>query len=124
MFTEAHKAGITHPRVLSIAQREMIVRNGLGDREDGVRAAAGRLMAAWADAARGVGLKAKKEEEDGEGVRGHLVDFLKLFDLVEGKIAEDALVSVFTVRGDIFDAIVFEGELSTQTAECYIAHEI
>ncbi|EPS97881.1 hypothetical protein FOMPIDRAFT_114936 [Fomitopsis schrenkii] len=48
-------------------------------------------------------------EEGGEGVRGCLVDFLKLFDLVEAKIAEDVLVSVFTVREDVFHGIGFEG---------------
>lgn len=110
MFTETGTVGVTHPRALTIAQREMIVRNGLGDREDGVRAAAGQLMAAWIDSTNRTGLKVKKEEEDGEGVRGKLVDFLKLFDLVEGKIAEDALVSVFTVRGHIFDSVGFDGE--------------
>ncbi|KAH9837531.1 nuclear condensing complex subunit [Rhodofomes roseus] len=109
-LTDAGEVGLTHPRALTIAQREAIVRNGLGDREDNVRAAAGRLMATWVDVARGAGLRVKKEEEGGEGVRGYVVDFLTLFDLVEGKIAEDALVSVFTVRADIFDNIGFEDE--------------
>ncbi|KZT66150.1 hypothetical protein DAEQUDRAFT_730656 [Daedalea quercina L-15889] len=109
-LTETGEVGLIHPRVLTIAQRETIVRNGLGDREDGVRAAAGRLMAAWVDVARGPGRPVKKEEDGGEGVRGYVIDFLKLFDLVEGKIAEDALVSVFTVRADIFDNIGFEDE--------------
>ncbi|KAH9922432.1 nuclear condensing complex subunit [Fomitopsis serialis] len=107
-LTESGEVGLTHPRALTIAQREAIVRNGLGDREDTVRAAAGHLMAAWVDVARGAGPRVKKEEEGGEGVRAYLVDFLKLFDLVEGKIAEDALVSVFTVRADVFDNVGFE----------------
>ncbi|EPS93226.1 hypothetical protein FOMPIDRAFT_1056181 [Fomitopsis schrenkii] len=110
MLNDTGSIGLTHPRALTIAQRETIVRNGLGDREDGVRAAAGRLMAAWVDVASGAGLKVKKEEEGGEGVRRYLVDFLKLFDLVEGKIAEDALVSVFTVREDVFHGIGFEDD--------------
>ncbi len=39
--------GAAHPRALTIAQREQIVRNGLGDREPAVRAAAGKFIGAW-----------------------------------------------------------------------------
>jgi condensin complex subunit 3 len=64
-----HTMGPTHPRALSIAQREAIVRAGLGDREDAVRAACGVLLAAWVralgtGAERGSALP-KVEEEEG-----------------------------------------------------------
>ncbi|KAI9569792.1 hypothetical protein HD554DRAFT_2087421 [Boletus coccyginus] len=36
--------GPLHPRVLTIAQRELIIRNGLGDREPAVRSAVGSLL--------------------------------------------------------------------------------
>src|SRR5882672_9278797 len=41
--------GVGHPRALTIAQRELVVRNGLGDREGVVRSAAGSLVGAWVD---------------------------------------------------------------------------
>jgi hypothetical protein len=37
------------PMILSIAQREEIIRHGLGDREPGVREAAGKLIGGWVD---------------------------------------------------------------------------
>ncbi|KAG6369856.1 hypothetical protein JVT61DRAFT_13416 [Boletus reticuloceps] len=36
-----------HSRVLAISQKELILRNGLGDREHAVRSAAGSLLGAW-----------------------------------------------------------------------------
>lgn len=41
------------PRVLSIAQREEIVRNGLGDRDAQVRKAAAGMLAGWVDGCEG-----------------------------------------------------------------------
>lgn len=40
-------------RVLSIAQREQVVRNGLGDREGSVRKAAAGMLGGWVDQAEG-----------------------------------------------------------------------
>ena len=59
------QVGFTHPRALSIAQREMIVGNGLGDREPSVKAAAAQLLGQWVDVARSDG---SKKEEEAEGV--------------------------------------------------------
>jgi condensin complex subunit 3 len=42
--------GAAHPRALTIAQREQVLCNGLGDHEPAVRAAAGKLIGAWVDA--------------------------------------------------------------------------
>jgi condensin complex subunit 3 len=106
--------GPAHPRALTIDQRELIVRNGLGDREGTVRAAAARMLGAWVDVARDAGSSsvAKKEEDKGAGgeVENDVIAFLKMFDLVEGAIAEDALLSVLTTRVDVFDALEFGGE--------------
>lgn len=41
------------PRILTIAQREEVVRNGLGDREPSVRKAAAGMLAGWLDLAEG-----------------------------------------------------------------------
>lgn len=96
--------GLLHPRVLTIAQRELIIRNGLGDREPAVRAAAGSLLGAWVDVVRG---SAKAEE--GGGVMDDVLALLGLFDLNENTVAEDALLSIFATRVDIFDQLEFKG---------------
>jgi condensin complex subunit 3 len=93
--------GAAHPRVLTIAHREQIVRNGLGDREPAVRAAAGKLVGAWVDAV-SVGTKKGAILED-------LLAFLGTFDLRESAVVEDALLSVFVTRVDVFDALEFDG---------------
>ena len=93
--------GAAHPRALTIAQREQIVRNGLGDREPAVRVAAGKLIGAWIDAV-SVGTKKGPVLED-------LLAFLGTFDLRESAVVEDALLSRFVTRVDVFDALEFDG---------------
>lgn len=93
--------GAAHPRALTIAQREQIVRHGLGDREPAVRAAAGKLIGAWVDAV-SVGTKKGAVLED-------VLAFLGTFDLRESAVVEDALLSVFVTRVDVFDALEFDG---------------
>jgi condensin complex subunit 3 len=90
--------GPTHPRALKIAQREVIVRNGLGDREPSVRAVAGVLMSTWM-----MSSKADSTEEK-------VINFLKLFDLTDNTVAEDALLSVFLTDPEVFDGLEFPGE--------------
>ena len=92
--------GVTHPRALTIAQRELIVRNGLGDRETAVRAAAGKLVGTWVDA---VGSGKGSITED-------VIAFLQTFDLAENTVAEEALLSVLVTRVDVFDGLEFEGK--------------
>ncbi|KAH8989792.1 nuclear condensing complex subunit [Lactarius hatsudake] len=89
-----------HSRALTIAQRELIVRNGLADREPAVRATAGKLVGAWVDAV-GVGTKKGAVLED-------VLAFLGTFDLRESAVVEDALLSVFVTRVDVFDALEFD----------------
>jgi condensin complex subunit 3 len=89
-----------HPKQLSIAQRERIVRDGLGDRDPNVRNAAGKLVASWLDT-----------------LDGSLEHFLRIFDLVgepeSMSVAEDALKSVFQSRPDIMDNCDFNGTFAT-----------
>lgn len=98
--------GVVHPRVLSIAQRELIIRNGLGDREPAVRAAAGSLLGTWVDVAQGT-----TKAEDNRAVRDDIIALLKLFDLHESTIAEDALLSIFATRVDIYEHLEFKGDI-------------
>ena len=96
--------GVSHPRALTIAQREQIVRNGLGDREDSVKNAAAKLVATWVDVVRADGVKPEAID-----VEADVIAFLGLFDLTENSTAEDALLSVFKTRVDILDALEFGG---------------
>ena len=95
--------GIAHPRALSIAQRELVIRNGLGDRVDAVKVAASKLLSTWLEVARPSGGK-----EEGNQTEADLIEFLNLFDLVENSTAEDALLSLFKSRTDVLDALKFD----------------
>ena len=90
MFTSVLEQ-LESPKQLTIEQRELIVRNGLGDREAGVRSAAEKLISDWHDSL-----------EDS-------VSFLSLFDLYENKEAEQALLCVFKSRTDVLDSLDFGG---------------
>ncbi|TFY58884.1 hypothetical protein EVJ58_g6127 [Rhodofomes roseus] len=92
-----------HPRQLTLAQREKVVRDGLGDREGAVRVAASQGIAIWFDILSG------DEETDSDSSLGSVVAFVKLFDVItpEGiDVAVDALKSLFLTR--ILDYIVFD----------------
>lgn len=64
------------------------------------------MVGAWVDV---VG-EAKEKQRDKGMIEQDVVSLLKLFDLAEGTIAEDALLSVFRGRVDIFDGLEFGGQ--------------
>lgn len=95
---------IEDPKHLTIAQRERVVKDGLGDREDSVRVAAGKVVEAW--------FESIVSEGAGDGtVVGDIVGFLQLFEIVEfgAGTAADALQSLFVTRKRVLDGIVFNG---------------
>ncbi|KAG8801371.1 hypothetical protein FRC16_000627 [Serendipita sp. 398] len=83
---------IPHPRVLTIVQRERILRTGLGDRESSVVEASKNLVLKWV-----------------ETLDGDLLKFLETFDLVGGDVAERALSALFDIKPALMDAINFDG---------------
>lgn len=85
---------LEHPKQLALAQREFIIRQGLGDREEPVRAAAARLLGTWLDAC-----------------EGDIVNYLKLFDVLDRELAVDALKSVLVTRPDIINKAEFNGKI-------------
>ncbi|KAF4618520.1 hypothetical protein D9613_009993 [Agrocybe pediades] len=111
VYTGVLQSKLEHPRQLSIAQREQIVKDGLGDREPAVRVAAGKLVASWLDLILGESEKAPSLGWDGDdgGVMKGLVHFLGLFDVVgPGEaVAVDAVLSIFTTRPDVTDVFAF-----------------
>lgn len=94
----------THPRALTIAQREIVVRNGLSDREEAVKAAASKVLSSWMDVVVEDSSRPEGEEQEKES---NILSFLRLFDLSQLSIPEDALLSVFKARPDIPDSLEF-----------------
>jgi condensin complex subunit 3 len=108
--------GVAHPRALSIAQRELVVRAGLGDRAPDVRKAVARLLGAWVDVAAdvapgtdGSGDAAADGDADVVDVQRDVLAFLRMFDLGAATIAEDALLCVFASRPELLDGLNFDG---------------
>jgi condensin complex subunit 3 len=99
------------PRVLSIAQREEVVKNGLGDREPAVRRAAAFMLGEWLTAAGGDLLEVCcADVVDDSCLRlPDYSQFLRRFDVVSSQVAEDALLSLFVTRKEIVDGIAFDG---------------
>lgn len=111
VYSNVLQTKLGHPRQLTIAQRELVIKDGLGDREPSVRVAAGKLVTSWFD----VVLAEPTETEDSTwhgddgGIMKGLLRFLALFDVVgPGEaVAVDAVLSVFVTRPNIPDAFVF-----------------
>ena len=102
-----------HPRQLSLVQREQVIKDGLGDREPGVRVAAGKLLTKWFDIISTEESNTAKEwEGDDAGVMKGLIRFLSLFDVIgTGEaIAIDALVSIFITRPEVPEVFVFPSQ--------------
>ncbi|KAF9077355.1 nuclear condensing complex subunit [Rhodocollybia butyracea] len=97
--------GFTHPRALSIEQRESIVRNGLGDRNNSVRDAAAKLIEKWVETAdlRPDSKEGDQEEKDELGLLG----LLKMFDLRADEIVGEAIIRIFEANPHILDGINF-----------------
>lgn len=115
VYSNVLQSKLVHPRQLTIAQREDLIRAGLGDREPAVRAAVGKVIGGWFDLV----LVDVKEPPDGQawvgddgGVMKAFIQFLGLFDVVgpgEG-IAVDAVLSILTTRAGTCEVFVFPGE--------------
>lgn len=105
VYSSILQTKLEHPRQLTISQREQVVSEGLGDREESVRAAASKVMGGWFD------LMLAETNSEG-GTMGAAVEFLKLFDVIrEGaKLAADALLSLFTTRRGLLDELSFDGK--------------
>jgi condensin complex subunit 3 len=105
---------LAHPRQLSIAQRELIIKDGLGDREPAVRLAAGKLVASWFDKVLSEATIPEDETWTGDdgGIMRGFVAFLGLFDVVGPgeSIAVDAILSIFVTRPELADAFIFQGK--------------
>ena len=112
---------LAHPRQLSIALREQLVKDGLGDREPAVRLAAGKLVASWFDKVLGEATLPDGEAWKGDdgGVMRAFIAFLGLFDVVgPGEvIAVDAMLSVFITRPELVDVFEFPGWITFMRCE-------
>lgn len=103
---DSKSVGDAHPRFLSIEHREVVIKHGLGDREPSVRAAAANLVGTWVDVMRNPD-QVVKNETPAQELEQTMLSFLTLFDLQEVTIPEEALMSVFKTRAEIFDNLEF-----------------
>jgi condensin complex subunit 3 len=113
-------ANIPDPRLLTQEQRHEIVKNGLGDREMPVRKAAAGMLGGWlesegvkgdlAEVRRQVVITLLRQLSEPELFRYAVRQFLKRFDVVNGNVAEDALLSLFVSRPAVADQLNFDGE--------------
>ncbi|PVF94264.1 hypothetical protein CPB86DRAFT_713554 [Serendipita vermifera] len=97
-------------RGLSVAQRSVIVRNGLGDRETAVRAEASKLVYQWAVACSDYntepnGGQSKTQARQKLDVKIDLDEFIDLFDLWDGEVAEEALKALIYRRPNVLEGL-------------------
>ncbi|KAF5379027.1 hypothetical protein D9615_006072 [Tricholomella constricta] len=111
VFFNVLHSKLEHPRQLTISQRELVIKDGLGDREPSVRVAAGKLAANWFDIVHAEPSEAEEYTWVGDdgGVMKALLKFLAVFDVVgPGEaVAVDAVLSIFVTRPNIPDAFIF-----------------
>ena len=92
-----------HPAHLTILQRETLVHDGLGDRDDKVKAAAADMVDDWFGIAGG--------DTKTDFLAG-VIQFLGLFDLCSDSgltAASHALRSIFVIRASAVRKVVFPG---------------
>ncbi|KIK68654.1 hypothetical protein GYMLUDRAFT_92174 [Collybiopsis luxurians FD-317 M1] len=88
--------GLTHPRNLQLSQRDLIVRNALGDRDDSVRASASELLVKWVEAI-SLGTSVSNDGKDCESSLkdAKLERLLSLFDLRSNEQVPGAIMAIF-----------------------------
>ncbi len=114
-FGSLSSASLDDPRRLTLEQRHEIVKNGLGDRELGVRRATAGMLGGWLE---GDGVKGDLNEVRASShfynlsIKSNHTEpqFLRRFDLVNGPVAEDALLSLFVSKPALLDSLVFDGD--------------
>ncbi|KAK0220231.1 nuclear condensing complex subunit [Armillaria fumosa] len=105
-----NEMGTTHPRTITIAQRERIVLSGMGDRENSVLDAAKDLIATWFDLAEERPVKQEGPDKDEHAAsKAKFLALLSLFDLLAApESAEKALLSVFETKASEAKLLTFE----------------
>lgn len=103
VYSHILQTKLEHPRQLTISQREQIISEGLGDREESVREAASKILGGWFDL---------MLAETNSGVTTEAaVEFLRMFDVIgNAKLAADALLSLFATRRCLTDGLSFHGK--------------
>ncbi|KAG5636580.1 hypothetical protein H0H81_007551 [Sphagnurus paluster] len=111
VYSSVLQTKLGHPRQLTIAQRELVIKDGLGDREPSVRVAAGKLATSWFDMVLAEPSQSEDPSWEGDdgGIMKGFLKFLALFDVVgPGEaIAVDAMLSIFVTRPNIPDVFLF-----------------
>lgn len=96
---------------LSQEQREQAIGRGLRDREEGVKKAAKRLVGKWAEEAGGLVEVsfALGEKGCGELMRCCRAQFVQMFDVFEGEVAEKVVLALYETKPELVDALDLGG---------------
>ncbi|OBZ79993.1 Condensin complex subunit 3 [Grifola frondosa] len=118
---------LTHPRQLTLAQREKVLRHGLGDREKSVHAAAVWMISGWFNVLRETINPDTTDMKAKSAVMAGLIAFLKLYNVANPKstdIAVGAVNSLFK-RADILAGVTFDDTFwNTLTPESVLLSRI
>lgn len=112
-------------RGLSVAQRSLIIRNGLGDREVAIRTEVGKLVYHWAITCSDYQVDERGSKDGRKGaqradVKIDVDEFLDLFDLWDGTVAEEALKALIYKRPNILDDLdLSKGTSSSRFHDIY-----
>ncbi|KAJ4489932.1 nuclear condensing complex subunit [Lentinula aciculospora] len=98
--------GSTHLKTLTTAQRDLIIQNGLGDRDPGVRDSAVKLFTKWVKT---IAMEnASQERPQGNLQETNLVQVLALFNLCANNSLSEVIAKMFETNLGILNDISFD----------------
>ncbi|KAJ3892617.1 nuclear condensing complex subunit [Lentinula edodes] len=97
--------GRTHPKILSNAHRDLIIKNGLGDRDPSVRDSAVKLLTKWVDSIT-IG-DVLQDRPQGSMQETNLSKLLTLFNLRANDTLSEAIIKVFETNPRICNDVLF-----------------
>ncbi|KAJ3998766.1 nuclear condensing complex subunit [Lentinula boryana] len=99
--------GSAHPRTLSMAQRNLIVKNGIGDRDPSVRDSAVKVFTKWVNTIVITQDSGPQGPQEGSLQATPLVQLLTLFNLHDDDSLSEAIIKIFHANPRILNNIPF-----------------
>ncbi|KAF8830537.1 hypothetical protein HHX47_DHR2001095 [Lentinula edodes] len=97
--------GRMHPKILSNAHRDLIIKNGLGDRDPSVRDSAVKLLTKWVDS---ITIRdVWQDRPQGSMQETNLFKLLTLFNLRANDTLSEAIIKVFETNPRICNDVLF-----------------
>ncbi|KAJ3985276.1 nuclear condensing complex subunit [Lentinula detonsa] len=99
--------GSAHPRTLSMAQRDLIVKNGIGDRDSSVRDSAVKVFTKWVNTIVITQDSGPQGPQEGSLQATPLVQLMTLFNLHDDDSLSEAIIKIFEANPRILNNIPF-----------------